>query len=394
MRKLNMNKLWQLIKLLSLVGILNYSVVSCYQPSSTYDDSSQNGSENNPNEIENTENNSDNSNNDNSNNSDPEESIRIRVYEQANPSVVLIQAGEAIGSGFVIQEDGIIFTNAHVLGEANFPVTIVTADGKNLFADLIAFHPDGADIAALRIQGDVSLSPLPFATEESVKVGQSVYAIGSPLGNQNSFTTGIISRVDNKGDLIQHDAAINPGNSGGPLLNSKGEVIGINTFIQSVKGGSDGLGFALTADIFEPFLAYVQNLDTAQVAQQPKKRSPLTEAPELNMPNSPTEGESIVGYFREGDPTLPNGSYFHPYPFQGTSGETLEIEMISNEVDPSLILVDVANEEILAQNDDISEDNYNSRLEFQLPNDGMYVILARAYERGETGEYQLIVKVK
>lgn len=386
-----MNKFWQLIKLLGLVGIFNFSLISCYQPSSTYDDSPVNKPDNTPNNTENTRNNSNSTNNPSS---DPEEIKRIKVYEQANPSVVLIKTGGGLGSGFVVQKDGIIFTNAHVLGDANFPVTIVTAEGKNLFADLIAFHPNGADIAALRIQGDFALAPLSFASEESLRVGQSVYAIGSPLGNQNSFTDGIISRIDNKGDLIQHDAAINPGNSGGPLLNSNGEVIGINTFIQSVKGGSDGLSFALTADIFEPFLAYVQNLDSTQVAQQPQKRSPLNEAPELNMPNPSAEEESIVGNFQEGDPTLPNGTYFHPYPFQGKRGEILDIEMISEEIDPSLILIDVDREEILAENDNISNGNYNAKLEVELPQDSQYVIFARSYERGQTGEYKLILKVK
>jgi serine protease Do len=388
-------KLWQLLQLTLLIGTLSFSTIGCYQSSST--DENFTGSldgENESKELETIKEETSSEESNGSHSSDVEEEIRIRVYEQANPSVVLIDTGAGNGSGFIVQEDGIVFTNAHVVNEANFPVTVVTADGRRLLADLMAFHPDGADVAALKIRGENHLPPLLFAEEESVKVGQSVYAIGSPLGNQNTFTTGIISRIESDNNLIQHDAAINPGNSGGPLLNSQGEVIGINTFIATLSGGSDGLSFAITADVFEKFLTYVQQLeDNRELAQKPFL-SPPRQFSEQTMPNPSSEGESVVGYFQEGDPILPNGSYFHAYPFQGKGGETLEIEMVSAEIKPSLIVISEKREKVLEQSDALSAQNDHAYLQVVLPEDGNYFILARADNVGETGEYKLIVKVR
>lgn len=382
------HKLLQLLKLAFLTIILGLNTVSCYQPRddtgiSTSEEESNEEEISNQNLTRTTPNIS----------TDIQEETRIRVYEQANPSVVQIQTDQGVGSGFVIQADGLILTNAHVVDQTNFPVLVITADGTELEADLIAFHPQGADLAALKIRNLNNLPPLLLGKEESVKVGQSVYAIGSPLGQRNSFTTGVVSRIESETNLIQHDASINPGNSGGPLLNSQAEVIGINTLIRTLSGGSDGLSFALTTDLMQPFLQALQRGDIPEVAKgispQPLERNPQNQSPSFS-----TQEKSLVRSFKKGDATLPNGSYFHVYPFVGKRGQTIEIEMFSEEIDPSLILISRDDEDFLAQNDDISAQNFNARLRVRLPKDGYYILIAREYSIGETGEYTLIFQLR
>ena len=377
------HKLPQLIKLAFFTSLLGLNLTACYQPKSQELESP---STTIPEPVTNQ------SNQENLSSSRSPKTTE-EIYEDANPSVVLIKTGSGLGSGFFVQENGIILTNAHVLGNARFPVQVVTADGTELIADLIAFHPDGADLAAIKIRRGSDFPPLSFGDEQSVKVGQAVYAIGSPLGNRNTFTNGIVSRTLPEDDLIQHNAAINPGNSGGPLLNSRGEVIGINTFIESVKGGSDGLAFAISADIFVPFLQDVQELETAVNPLPPTNRRSqpnLEQAPEPIVPRA-SQRKSIVATFEPGDLRLPNGSYFHPYLIEGKAGQTIEIEMMSEQINPALILVERNSKQLIQQNDDISRRNWNARIETRLPADGQYVIFALTYDAEATGNYQLSV---
>jgi serine protease Do len=163
-----------------------------------------------------------------------------------------------LGSGVIISEDGYILTNAHVVARAE-RITVTLSSGEVLEGDLLASAPE-YDLALLKVEG----RSLPFARlgdSEDLLVGEWVIAIGSPFGHlledpQPTVTVGVVSALhrDVRGeqasntifkDMIQTDAAINPGNSGGPLVNSRGEVIGINTFIFSGSGGSIGMGFAI-----------------------------------------------------------------------------------------------------------------------------------------------------
>ncbi|MBN1563435.1 MAG: trypsin-like peptidase domain-containing protein, partial [Anaerolineae bacterium] len=202
---------------------------------------------------------------------DAEETVTAQIYEQAGPSVVHITSRsevydfwrgvvpqEGTGSGFVFDTEGHILTNNHVIAGAE-EIEIVLADGRTLpaqvtgtdaYYDLAVIQVDAAEIA--------DLTPLPLATGTPLRVGQRVLAIGNPFGLDRTLTTGIISALDRIiesesgsviGNAIQTDAAINPGNSGGPLLNTRGQVIGVNTAIQSVSGGSVGIGFAVPISV-------------------------------------------------------------------------------------------------------------------------------------------------
>lgn len=188
-----------------------------------------------------------------------EEQTRIKVYQKASPAVVYINTGKASGSGFIVSQDGLIITNAHVLEDAPATVTVILEDGKRLPADVIGFAKNGLDLAAIKIRNQKNLPTLSLA--KSAQVGQSVYAIGSPFGydNQNNFTAGVLSNLDEQDGIIKHDARINPGNSGGPLLNSQAQVIGVNTAIQLDRNGSNtGISIAILVNKIQPFLTAIR----------------------------------------------------------------------------------------------------------------------------------------
>lgn len=154
-----------------------------------------------------------------------------------------------MGSGFVIDETGVILTNSHVVKGAD-EVKVRFADGREFVATEVKTDPR-ADVAIVRIDAPEGLEAIPLGDSGNMEVGDWVLAIGSPFGLDTTVTAGIISAkgrvpgINQREDYLQTDAAINPGNSGGPLLNLKGEVIGINTAISSRGGGNDGVGFAI-----------------------------------------------------------------------------------------------------------------------------------------------------
>jgi S1-C subfamily serine protease len=192
-----------------------------------------------------------------------------KIYKAEAPGVVTIvslfgsDGGE--GSGFVLNADGEIVTNAHVVttgeGDAIKPakeVYVEFADGNRVQAKVLGNDPN-ADIALLRVDPKgLTLRPLPLGESASVNVGEPVAAIGSPFGQAQSLSVGIVSAVDRSissltdfqiSGAIQTDAAINPGNSGGPLIGADGRVIGINQQIESKSGGGEGVGFAVPIDV-------------------------------------------------------------------------------------------------------------------------------------------------
>src|SRR5580765_6796354 len=169
---------------------------------------------------------------------------------------VVVGRQRSVGSGFVIDTDGYIMTNAHVvngaqrvqivLPEDHVDGTLATAlSGKTYLvaARIVGLAPE-LDLALLKVDGQ-KLSPLPLATYTQLRQGETVFAFGSPIGLRNSLTHGLVSAVARQVDpdspliYVQTDAPINPGNSGGPLVNIRGEVVGVNTFILSQSGGNE-----------------------------------------------------------------------------------------------------------------------------------------------------------
>jgi len=168
------------------------------------------------------------------------------VIDQSVPSVVTIKTDIAQGTGFIIDSQGYVVTNYHVVEGAK-AATIITSDNQNHAVGLVGYDLD-LDIALLKVDG--TYKALSLANSDDVTVGEKVIAIGNPLGLQFSVSQGIVSAVHRTGPngitaYIQTDAALNPGNSGGPLINTDGKVIGINNFKAS---DSESLGFALEAN--------------------------------------------------------------------------------------------------------------------------------------------------
>ena len=159
---------------------------------------------------------------------------------------------QALGSGFVISEDGFIVTNNHVIEGAD-EILIEFRSGITLEAELVGTDPN-TDIALLKVEPETSLPHVPFGDSQAMRVGDWVMAMGNPLGQGFSVSVGVVSASGRAlsgtyDDYIQTDAAINRGNSGGPLFNLDGEVIGVNTAILSPTGGSIGIGFAMSSDV-------------------------------------------------------------------------------------------------------------------------------------------------
>ncbi len=155
------------------------------------------------------------------------------------------------GTGVIVSREGHIVTNLHVIEGAS-EILVSLHDGRRLPAKVLGFDPL-SDIAILRIEAE-GLRPLAFADSEKVRVGQLVFAVGNPFGLQETVTQGIISArerlfsSESVNEFFQTDAAINPGNSGGPLVNIRGEIVGINNFIYSQSGGSQGIGFSIPSN--------------------------------------------------------------------------------------------------------------------------------------------------
>jgi len=193
-----------------------------------------------------------------------QERVFIELYQRVNPSVVSVNLTSGGGSGFVIDSEGYIVTNNHVIAEGG-PIVVGFADGSTYDAELVGTDSQ-ADVALLKIDA-TGLPALPLGDSDALEVGQFVVAIGSPFGLDNTMTTGIISALsrslpaDSTGtslsnlytipSVIQTDAAINPGNSGGPLITLAGEVIGINTAIESSVQSNSGVGFAVPSNVIK-----------------------------------------------------------------------------------------------------------------------------------------------
>lgn len=210
------------------------------------------------------------------------------VYNAISPGVVNItstvlqenwfmpEVSQGTGSGAILNKQGEILTNYHVIADAT-KLEVLLAGGKTYKATMIGADEDN-DLALIKINAPAAeLTPVPLGSSKDLFVGQKVLAIGNPFGFKQTLTRGIISglerpiRSEMTGKIIegvvQTDAAINPGNSGGPLLNSRGQMIGINTLIYSPTGGSVGLGFAVPVDTAKKVITDIQRYGHVRKAQ-------------------------------------------------------------------------------------------------------------------------------
>ena len=204
------------------------------------------------------------------------------IYARDSPGVVTVFSvsggsdapgggGQGVGSGFVLNGAGEIATNAHVVTEGTGTaiekakeVYVAFADGNEVSAKIVGFDPN-TDVALLKIDpAGLTLRPLRLGTAQDLRVGSPVAAIGSPFGEPQSLSVGVVSAIERSiksltgfeiAGAIQTDAAVNRGNSGGPLVNGKGEVLGINSQINTTSGGGEGVGYAIPVDTVRRTLA-------------------------------------------------------------------------------------------------------------------------------------------
>ena len=248
------------------------------------------------------------------------------IYKAEGPGVVYIQArgttstspfglpesrgGTATGSGFVVDKDGTIVTNAHVVEGADDVSVRFEEDGDFVDAKVVGQDPS-TDIAVIEVDPDeAKLQPIPLGRSSSVKVGDSVVAIGNPFGFTRTVTSGIVSALQRQieapngfpiRDVIQTDASINPGSSGGPLLDADGKVIGINSQIATGgTSGSVGIGFAVPIDTVRSLLPKLRKEGKIERAYLGVEMAPVNKqtADDLNLPAS--QGALITSVVRGG----------------------------------------------------------------------------------------------
>jgi len=209
------------------------------------------------------------------------------MVETVSPSVVQVDAtGEAravrtpfgylrqpgrtaVGSGFIVARSGLVITNNHVVDSAS-KVAVTLSDGTKRTAKVLG-RDVKTDIAVLQIEGGGDFQPVEWGNSDSIRVGESVFAVGSPFGLGNTVTSGIVSARGREigagpyDDFLQVDAAINTGNSGGPLFDATGRVVGVNTAIVSPSGGNVGIGFAIPARLAQKIAGQI--VDAGEVTR-------------------------------------------------------------------------------------------------------------------------------
>jgi serine protease Do len=210
------------------------------------------------------------------------------------PAVVQVETPQGLGSGIVYDADGLILTNAHVVGDAD-EVLVILGDGRQFTGEVLGAD-QARDVAVVRVDpGDVELQPAVLAVSDDVQVGQMAVAVGSPFGFDQTVTAGIVSAVGRplpgpNGELIvgmiQTDAPINSGNSGGALADRRGRVIGINTSIRSRSGDNTGIGFAI------PISLAVRVGDSIVEGDVPGPSFLGVRGPELSDGNGLDEGQA------------------------------------------------------------------------------------------------------
>jgi S1-C subfamily serine protease len=207
----------------------------------------------------------------------------ISLFGTGSLDSIASGGGGGVGSGFVLNGEGEIATNAHVVtqgdgadAEKAREVYVEFADGNRVEAKIVGQDPN-ADVALLKVDPKgLTLRPLPLGESDSVQVGEPVAAIGSPFGERQSLSVGVVSAIDRDIQSLngqfaipgafQTDAAINPGNSGGPLVDADGKVIGINQQIKTNSGGGEGVGFAVPADVIKRSLGALRETGSADYA--------------------------------------------------------------------------------------------------------------------------------
>jgi S1-C subfamily serine protease len=234
------------------------------------------------------------------------------VYAAASPSVVSVRTGSGSGTGFLVDSDGTIVTNAHVVGDSSQVQVRFDDKGELLNADVLSVDAS-TDLAALKVDSvPDGVQPLKLADSDNVQVGDTAIAIGYPLGLDRTATAGIISGLERQiqspngfsiDKVIQTDAPINPGNSGGPLLNARGEVVGVNSQIATAGGGegSVGIGFTIPSNTVKQVLPELESGNAPQHAYLGLQTSDTQNGEGAQIAEATPDGPSAKAGLQTGD---------------------------------------------------------------------------------------------
>jgi S1-C subfamily serine protease len=309
-----------------------------------------------------------------------------QVYRRASQSVVFVEAvvgGNQVktGSGVVVDEKGLIITNSHVIQNAR-RIIVETQDGQRLEAEVVANgSADCLDLAVLRVVARRKLPSLQMGSAGELRRGQAVFAIGHPRGVvPSSITQGIVSNLFPDPGLIHFDATIIPGNSGGALLNSQGQLIGINTL------RDEGIGTAISVEKVRSLLQAMQQQVPARIGRnlflgdtQPNR--PMVQSLSLS-------GRQVAAQLQPGDSRVcENKGYADLYTFQGRVGQPVMIDMTSRDFEGALVLL--APDGSLVGGDSSNAQQPIARILSTLPQNGTYTVVAMSQESGKRGQYQL-----
>ena len=306
------------------------------------------------------------------------------VYRQAAPAVVYVQTERGNGSGAIVNANGLIVTNAHVV-EGSRNISVELHDGRKFKASIVSLGSgDCLDLAVLKIEA-TDLPTLKLSPTSALQKGQRVYAIGYPQGlKPSSITQGIVSNVHPAVGMVQTDAALIPGNSGGALLNTRAELVGINT----LKGTNEntGMNFAIASDMVQTLLhAHRQEvaptLGMHVIPANVGTEQSLTQALTL-------DGKVRTGKLQPGSSRVcADGSYANLYTFKGEAYQPFAIGMSSAEIG-SFVIVLGPNGEMIAKSG-VKARNEVALVIEELPATGTYTVIANAAHEKQTGTYRL-----
>jgi serine protease Do len=306
------------------------------------------------------------------------------IYRQAAPAVVYIETDQGTGSGVIIESSGLIATNAHVLEGAR-RIRVELRDGRKFEAKPVSMGRENClDLALLQIKA-TNLPKLKFAPPGSVQPGQQVFAIGYPRGiKPSSITQGIVSNVHQQYGLVQTDTTLIPGNSGGALLNSRGELVAINT--KKGMGADTGMNLAVSADKVKSLIqAYMQGVSPTigryVIPGTPPVGQPVAQSLSIS-------GNIVSGKLQAGSGLVcADESQANLYTFQGQAYDPVMLEMSSPEVGSTMLLLG-PDGEVIAEGS-VNNPNQVARIIEELPVTGTYTLIANSTKAIASAQYRL-----
>lgn len=301
--------------------------------------------------------------------------------QAAEDATVYIETDKGSGSGVIVSSDGLVVTNAHVLEGARQLKVMV--QGRQYSASIVSMgQSDCLDLALIQIDGAQNLPTVPFGDIHNAFKTQAIYAIGFPLGlskNSATITRGIISNIHSDLSRIQLDSPLNPGNSGGPIVDSEGNLVGIAT-----SGRGNDVNFAVSVDKVSAFVsAYRQDISIPFGIMPGSQPDGGTLAQTINL-----DGGEVQGLLQNQDSQYcADGSLADLYTFEANAGESIMLNMSSQDMGTFLFLLD-PNGNAIARSGNQERDQSTVIIE-KLPQTGTYTVVANAASQGESGHYQL-----